>query len=241
MKVNGDILTKTELEAKQIAALRGRINSAVDAEAMKNDDTLKKMIAEVTPEDPRRHHRRDAAASSSARRRATTSPISSSRTGVAEHPQGPEPRRRGEVQGGARAGRHDDGRPAAATSSSRSRSIACSRTKSGRSCRSPRKRRGSTTSAHQSEFVEPPTVTLREISIEIPTSTQGGAGRHQRRAGRCGEAKADAIRARVMAGEDFAKVAAEVSTSPSKANGGLIGPLPLEGAVAGDERPARRR
>ena len=49
MKVNGDILTKTELEAKQIAALRGRINSAVDAEAMKNDETLKKMIAEVTP------------------------------------------------------------------------------------------------------------------------------------------------------------------------------------------------
>ncbi len=49
VKVNGDILTKTELEAKQIAALRGRINSTVDAEAMKNDETLKKMIAEVTP------------------------------------------------------------------------------------------------------------------------------------------------------------------------------------------------
>src|SRR5580765_4611057 len=49
VKVNGDILTKTELEAKQIAALRSRINTAVDAEAMKNDETLKKMIAEVTP------------------------------------------------------------------------------------------------------------------------------------------------------------------------------------------------
>src|SRR5436190_595196 len=49
VKVNGDILTKTELEAKQIAAIRGRINSAVDADSMKNDDTLKKMIAEVTP------------------------------------------------------------------------------------------------------------------------------------------------------------------------------------------------
>src|SRR5215217_806208 len=49
VKVNGDILTKTELEAKQIAALRGRISSTVDAEAMKNDETLKKMIADVTP------------------------------------------------------------------------------------------------------------------------------------------------------------------------------------------------
>src|SRR4030095_9546171 len=49
VKVNGDILTKTELEAKQIAALRGRINSAGAADAMKNDETLKKLIAEVTP------------------------------------------------------------------------------------------------------------------------------------------------------------------------------------------------
>src|SRR3954454_4359959 len=49
VKVNGDVLTKTELEAKQVAALRGRINSAVDADAMKNDETLKKMIGEVTP------------------------------------------------------------------------------------------------------------------------------------------------------------------------------------------------
>src|SRR3954468_12588208 len=49
VKVNGDILTKTELEAKQIAALRGRINSGVDPDAMKNDETLKKMISEVTP------------------------------------------------------------------------------------------------------------------------------------------------------------------------------------------------
>src|SRR3990170_4229848 len=49
VKVNGDIITKTDLEAKQIAALRERLNSPVDAEAMKNDEALKKALLEVTP------------------------------------------------------------------------------------------------------------------------------------------------------------------------------------------------
>ena len=44
-------------------------------------------------------------------------------------------------------------------------------------------------------------------------------------------AKATAIRARILAGEDFGKVAAEVSAAPSKANGGLIGPINVERAV----------
>ena len=37
--------------------------------------------------------------------------------------------------------------------------------------------------------------------------------------------KAEGIRARIVKGEAFEKVAAEVSDSPSKANGGLIGPI----------------
>ena len=75
---------------------------------------------------------------------------------------------------------------------------------------------------HQQEFVEPASVTLREIFIDLPASGQEGAGAA---AADAAEQKAAAVRARIAAGEDFAKVAGEVSSAPSKANGGLIGPI----------------
>src|SRR3954449_4164734 len=50
VKVNGDIITKTDLEQRQVAVLRGRMQNQVDADALKNDATLKKMITEVTPQ-----------------------------------------------------------------------------------------------------------------------------------------------------------------------------------------------
>src|SRR5688500_8050639 len=50
VKVNGDILTKTELETRQIAALRQRMNQEnIDPETLKNDDQLKKVLVEITP------------------------------------------------------------------------------------------------------------------------------------------------------------------------------------------------
>jgi hypothetical protein len=50
VKVNGDILTKSELEQRQIAALRERLKERVDAEALKNDAELKKALLEITPD-----------------------------------------------------------------------------------------------------------------------------------------------------------------------------------------------
>src|SRR6476620_7624676 len=50
VKVNGDIITKTDLEQRQVAVLRQKMQGQVDQAAMKNDETLKKMLAEVTPQ-----------------------------------------------------------------------------------------------------------------------------------------------------------------------------------------------
>jgi parvulin-like peptidyl-prolyl isomerase len=70
--------------------------------------------------------------------------------------------------------------------------------------------------SHQQEFVTPAMVTLREILIE------GAEG-----AAEAAREKAEATRARITSGEDFGKVASEVSSAASRANGGLIGPLQL--------------
>jgi peptidyl-prolyl cis-trans isomerase SurA len=78
--------------------------------------------------------------------------------------------------------------------------------------------------AHTNEFTTPPTVTMREILVSIPSDSRGVNAA----AAEAAKARAEEIRTRVTAGKDnFEKQAAEVSDSPSKANGGLIGPLSM--------------
>src|SRR5215204_1134662 len=50
VKVNGDIITKTDLEARQIEAIRRRMGSQVDAKALQNDAELRKVLLEITPD-----------------------------------------------------------------------------------------------------------------------------------------------------------------------------------------------
>ena len=45
VKVNGDIITKTELEQRQVAVLRQKMQGQVDPASLKNDETLKKQAA----------------------------------------------------------------------------------------------------------------------------------------------------------------------------------------------------
>ena len=77
--------------------------------------------------------------------------------------------------------------------------------------------------SHLSEFATTPSVTLREIQVNatvdpVKKAASVGALDDARE-------KAAEIRARIVKGEAFEKVAAEVSDAPSKANGGLIGPI----------------
>lgn len=77
--------------------------------------------------------------------------------------------------------------------------------------------------SHLSEFATTPSVTLREIQVNAtadPVKKVPSVGALDE-----AREKAAAIRERIVKGESFEKVAAEVSDAPSKANGGLIGPI----------------
>lgn len=91
--------------------------------------------------------------------------------------------------------------------------------------------------SHIDEFTEPAQATLREILIVVPESTGAGLMADQQ-----ARNLAEQVQARLAAGEDFATLAAEVSDAPSKSDGGLIGPFeiddlagPIQEVIAGLE------
>jgi parvulin-like peptidyl-prolyl isomerase len=77
---------------------------------------------------------------------------------------------------------------------------------------------------HLGEFTSPPTVTLREILVAVAADPKGINVAQDEAA----KEKADKIRARAAADESFEKLAADMSDAPSRANAGLIGPLSVK-------------
>src|SRR5204863_7146460 len=87
--------------------------------------------------------------------------------------------------------------------------------------------------SHKNEFTRQPTVTLREIRVAVPADARGVNVAAEEAA----KARAEQLRTRVTTGgEPFEKVASEGSDAPSKANAGLIGPIDL-----GDLSPDLRK
>ncbi|MDP2324880.1 MAG: peptidyl-prolyl cis-trans isomerase [Gammaproteobacteria bacterium] len=90
--------------------------------------------------------------------------------------------------------------------------------------------------SHLDEFATVPQVTLREITVNVPTTAQGINVATDDAA----RAKAEEARTKIVAGEPFPRLAADYSDSGSKANGGLVGPMAktdlsedLQQAIAG--------
>jgi parvulin-like peptidyl-prolyl isomerase len=75
--------------------------------------------------------------------------------------------------------------------------------------------------AHKSDFTTPSSIMLREILVAVPASDRGVNVAQDDAA----KLKAEEIRHRLLGGEPFARLAGEVSDASSKASGGLIGPV----------------
>jgi len=219
VKVNGDIITKTELEQRQVAVLRQRMQGQIDPEALKNDETLKKMLVEVTPQvivnaidelllfqrgrelGYRLSDDQFKAVVANIRKENKLEDEAKFQQALAQEGMSMDDLRRQlerqmvieQVQ------RQEVGSKLTITEEEARQYYA----------------------RHPEDFTDPAAVTLREIFVEVP-STEGNVNVARDEEG---QKKIADARARVLKGDDFAKVAAEMSDSPSKANGGIIGPF----------------
>jgi peptidyl-prolyl cis-trans isomerase SurA len=77
---------------------------------------------------------------------------------------------------------------------------------------------------HKDQFTTPASITLRELLVSVKMDGKA----INVAADDAAKAKAEGIVKRARAGESFATLVAEASDAPSKANGGVVGPLSLE-------------
>jgi peptidyl-prolyl cis-trans isomerase SurA len=81
---------------------------------------------------------------------------------------------------------------------------------------------------NKATFMTPLTVTLRELMVAVPTITVSGKETFSAADDAAAKEKAEALRARAIAGTPFTTLVSEASDSTTKASGGLIGPLNVE-------------
>jgi peptidyl-prolyl cis-trans isomerase SurA len=226
VKVNGDILTQTELEEKQTAAIRARVGAGeLKPDIATNTEELKKAMDEVTPQllveaidellllqmgKEKGYHLSDEQFKSWLENLRKEQNLQDDQKFFAALKQEgmsvDDLRKNVEKQFLVGQVQRDEVGSKLSISEEEARQYYLT---------------------HKDEFVQPATVTLREILLEVPTTSKGGqttlnVGKEDEVA-----QQAAAVRARILAGEDFAKVAAEVSAAASKTTGGLIGPINL--------------
>ena len=226
VKVNGDIFTQTELEERQTAAIRARLGVDLKPEAVNDNAELKKALDEVTPQllvdavdellllqmgKEKGYHLSDEQFKGwldNLRKEQNLQDDAKFKAALAQEGMTLDDLRKNvEKQFLVSQVQRDEVGSKLTITEEEARQYYLT---------------------HKNEFVEPASVTLREILIDVPTTTsKGGQSTISVAAQDQAEEKANALRTRILAGEDFAKVAAEASSSPSKANGGLIGPINL--------------
>jgi peptidyl-prolyl cis-trans isomerase SurA len=213
VKVNGDIITKTDLEHRQVQVLRARGIQPTD------DEALKKAIADITPDllvdtiDELLMTQRGRELGQKLSDEEFDRVVANIRK-----------ENKLETDEAFQAALKQEGLTTADLRKSLERQMLISRVtqkevmeKVSITEEEARKYHAE----HANQFTTPGTITIREILVKPATTEQGvSVG-----ADEAAKQKADDARKRLLAGEAFEQVAADVSDSPSKANGGLVGPL----------------
>lgn len=230
VKVNGEIFTKSDLEQRQIAALRQR-NRQVSEADLKTDAELRKALNEITPQIVLQ-----AVDELLLLQRAKELNLTVTDERFADIIKKIRTDNKLEDDAAFEAALKQEGLTIAELRRSMERDMLI-----GEVQRQDVMQKIAVTEeeartyyeAHKNEFTTPSTVTLREIIVNVPE--KGADGQAGVNVGLDEEAKAktEALRARALKGEDFAKLAADSSDAPSKANGGLIGPIKTDELSAG--------
>ena len=221
VKVNGEILTKTDIEQLQVTALRAQ-NPNISAADLQNDQALRKMLDEVTPrvlvnaidEMLLVQRGRELGLKMSdeqfnqilANIRKENKLDTEEKFQAALKQEGltiPGLRKAFEKQMLINRVQQQDVYSRISISEDESRTYY---------------------DAHKAEFLTNESVTLRELFVKAATTAPAEGPAAAQAAMSAALEKTQQIRQRVLK-EDFATVAGEVSEAASKANGGLIGPL----------------
>jgi peptidyl-prolyl cis-trans isomerase SurA len=222
VKVNGEIITKTDLEERQVDVLRQR-ELQFDRSDLENDETLRQVLLEVTPRilanaiDELLLIQRGRELGY----RLTDEQFQQILDNIKEE-------NNIETDAQFQAALDQEGLTLEAFRAQVERQLIVSRVQQAevmpRLSISEDEAR-SYYEGHIDEFTSKPTVTLREILVRVeslePDAVNVAADEEAR-------AKIEAVRTRLLAGEDFVTLVAEASDAASRANGGLIGPLNVD-------------
>lgn len=221
VKVNGDIISKTDLEQRQIEALRQKTNGNIDPAILKNDVEMKKLLDEVTP-------------------RVLVNAVDELlliQYGKEQLGLKMSDEQFRQIVNNIRKeqGLQDDAKFQAALASENmtlddlrkqlERRMLIEQVQQqevGSKLNITEEEARQYYEKHPNDFSDPASVTLREILVPVPASKDGSTNAALDQEAR---KKIDDIRARVLKGDDFQTIARQESSAPSKANGGLIGPF----------------
>lgn len=213
VKVNGDIITKTEFEARQVAALRQR------NQQFNNDETLRTAIADLTPQ-----LIVEAVDELLLIQKGRETGLKMTDEQFKNIVENIKKENKIETEEQFQSALKQEGMTLEDLRKAIERNMLVSRVQQADilgKIQVTEEEERQYYNAHQKEFETPAEITLREILIAIPADTRGVNVAREEEA----RQKVEDVRKRATAGEGFEKLVAEVSEAPSKANSGLIGPI----------------